>query len=195
MDGFFVNLLLFVSGQLAAWHYLRTGRPAIGFAATVLLWGLLDAWLVARHAYRQEGAPWSWLLVGFQGVAVATVAMLVFGLWRRRWSRTARARGKWFGAGLQQYLRGELDAAAATFLRLVRCDPWDAAAWLALGNVRRAQGKNRDASRCYRTALRVDATGAYRDHANLQLGRVSQSRATPGRVSPGRASQDRTAAG
>lgn len=172
MDGFLVNLLLFAAGQIAAWHYLRTGRLMVGFGATLLLWCLLDAWLVARYAYRLDGPPWSWLLVGFQATAVATLAMLVFGLWRRRWSPTARARGRWFGTGIEQYLRGDLTAAMGTFRRLLRSDPWDAAAWLALGNVLRSQGRLRQARACYRSAQRVDRMGAYKDHARLQLARA-----------------------
>ncbi len=183
MNGFLVNLLLFVGGQFAAWHYLRTGRLAVGFGATVLLWGLLDAWLVAHYAYRLDGPPWSWLLVGFQATAVATLGTLVFGLWRRRWSKTARERTRWFGLGLAEYLRGDLPAAIATFRKLLRCDPWDAAAWLALGNVLRGQGNLRKARACYRNALRVDRDGVYRDHARLQLARAAEP--STGRASAG----------
>lgn len=172
MDGFFANLLLLVVAQLAAWQFLRTGRWLLGALATALLWSLLDAWLVAKFVFANDAPPWTYLLVGFQATATATVGLWAFAVWRRRWSRTARARSQWFARGLTHYLRGEVAAAEQVFVRLVRCDPGDAAAWAALGNVLRSRGRMSRAARCYRRALRVDQRGSHRDHVRLQMARL-----------------------
>ncbi|MFM1873269.1 MAG: Tetratricopeptide repeat [Planctomycetota bacterium] len=171
-----VNLVLLLAAQAAAWHYLRTGRILVGAVATALLWSLLDGWLIAKFVYRLEQPPYAYLLVAFQAVAIATIALLAFGLWRRRYSGTARRRTEWFGKGLASYLRGEHAAAIAVFRRLVRCDPWDPAAWAALGNVLRSQGQVGAARRCYARALRVDRNGTHKDHVRQQLRRVEGSR-------------------
>ncbi len=178
MGDFLVNLLLFAAGQLAAWYYLRTGRVVVGFVATALLWLLLDGWLVSRYVFRVDGPPWSWLLVAFHATAVAVVAMLLLGLWRKRWSATARNRPSLFAAALELHLCGDYAAAARAFRRLVRNDPWDAAARLGLGNAERRLGRLDAARRAYRSALRVDIEGRYRELARMQIDRVRRPRRT-----------------
>lgn len=175
VDGFLVNLVLLAAAQAAAWHYLRTGRIVIGAVATALLWCLLDGWLIAKYVYRLDQPPYAYLLVAFQAVAAATLGLLAFGQWRRRYSATARHRTEWFGKGLASYLRGEHAAASAVFRRLVRCDPWDPAAWAALGNVLRSQGQLGAARRCYARSLRVDRNGTHRDHVRQQQARLSRA--------------------
>ena len=49
-------LLAFAIGQAAAWYYLRSGRFVVGFTATVVLWGALDWWLVARYVLGHDEA-------------------------------------------------------------------------------------------------------------------------------------------
>ncbi len=181
MDGFFANLLLLLVAQSAAWQFLRTGRVWLGAIATALLWCLLDAWLVARYVFAHAEPPWTYLLVGFQATAAAILALWGFAAWRRRWSRTARQRPQWFVRGLTHYLRGEVAAAEQVFVRLVRCDPCDAAAWAALGNVLRHRGQAGRARRCYRRALRVDLRGSHRDHVRLQLARLPATAGRPRR--------------
>lgn len=178
VDGFVVNLVLLLAAQAAAWHYLRTGRIAIGAVATALLWSLLDGWLIAKFVYRLEQPPYTYLLAAFQAVALATIALLAFGLWRRRYSATARRRTEWFAKGLASYLRGEHAVAVGVFRRLVRCDPWDPAAWAALGNVLRSHGQVAAARSCYARALRVDRIGTHKDHVRQQLARVARARGT-----------------
>lgn len=172
MDGFFANLLLLLVAQSAAWQFLRTGRLLLGATATALLWSLLDAWLVAKYVFGHGEPPWTYLLVGFQASAAAVLALWGFAAWRRRYSRTAKARQQWFVRGLTHYLRGEAAAAERVFVQLVRCDPADAAAWAALGNVLRSRGQAGRARRCYQRALRVDLRGSHRDHVRLQLARL-----------------------
>lgn len=160
---FLPNLLAFVLGQAAAWYYLRSGRFWLGVGATVLLWLSLDWWLVARYVLAVEPVELRLPAAALQALAVATVGALAFGLWRRRWSAVARARTRHFGDGLSAYLRSDYAAARATFTRLVRSNPWDAAAWIALGDVLARSGQPGKAQRCYRRASAVDTQRAYVD--------------------------------
>jgi cytochrome c-type biogenesis protein CcmH/NrfG len=163
------NLALFAAGQAASWVYMHTGRRWIGITATVLLWVLGDWYLVAKHVYEVEGVPLMLPLLALQVVAVLTVAALLIGQWRRRWSGTARQRTALFTTAIAAYLQGNLAASSATLRRLVRNDPWDAAAWVAFGNVMLRAGKVRRARRCYRRALGVDTGEAFVDFVRHQL--------------------------
>lgn len=156
-------LLAFALGQAAAWYYLRSGRVVAGLAATVMLWGALDWWVVGRYVLGHDEAALRLPAVVLQGAAAATVAALAAGLWRRRWSRAARARRDRFAEALHAYLRSDYAAARGAFTRLVRTDPWDAAAWIALGDVFARTGVRRRARRCYRRAGAVDTAGAFTD--------------------------------
>lgn len=166
------TLLAFVAGQAAAWYYLRTGRFWLGAAATIVLWSLFDWWAVARFVFAagpdELRVPASLL----QAVAVLTMLALLFAQWRRRWSSTARHRRAHFTAGLTQLLRSDYAAARATFARLVRTDPWDTAAWIALGDVHRHDGKPARAKRCYRRAAAVDIDRTHADLLKLQQERL-----------------------
>ncbi|MBL8726991.1 MAG: hypothetical protein JNM25_01080 [Planctomycetes bacterium] len=160
-DQLWPNLVLFAAGQAAAWYYLHTGRTRIGTAVTVALWVLADWFLVAKYVFRVTGADLVLPLVSLQVVAGATVLALSFAQWRRRRSAVARQRQALFAAGLTAYLRADHGEAEATFRRLVRSDPWDSAAWIALGNVLARAGRPKPARRCYRRALGVDASRQY----------------------------------
>lgn len=170
---FLPNLLAFVVGLAAALYYLRSGRVWIGVAATLLLWVLLDWWLVERYVWAADAVDLVLPATLLQATAAATSGALVWQLWRRRWSTVARARTSHFGDGLAAYLRSDYDAARAAFTRLVRCDPWDAAAWIALGDVWGRCGKPKKARRCYGRAGAVDTQRAFADL--LQLRRASAS--------------------
>jgi hypothetical protein len=175
---FLLVFVSFVVGQLAAWSYLRTGRFLPGFVATVLLWSLLDWWLVARFVFAVDLAELRWPAAALQAVAVTTAAVLLFGRWRRRWSAAARQRTERFGAGMSQYLRGDYAAARTTFAGLVRTDPWDAAAWIGLGDVHARTGQLRRARRCYRRASGVDTSGEHTELLQkLRLPALARARA------------------
>lgn len=155
------TVLLFALGTAAALYYLRTGRFWAGVLITALLWSSADLALLRRFVYGDLGG---WFQVGIVGVLVtggSATAWLVFQLWRRRYSAPARSRLALFRGGLVAYLRGDLATAAATFVRLVRCDPWDAAAWCALANVHARAGRPRRARWCRARAAAVDR-GPYR---------------------------------
>ncbi|HEX5053460.1 MAG TPA: hypothetical protein VFZ65_16905 [Planctomycetota bacterium] len=179
-DHFLPNLLLFVAGQAAAWYYLRTGRFLIGASATAALWLLADWFVLAKFVFGTDPADLLLPLWSLQIVALGTVAALALARWRRRWSRTARQRPALFQAGVAQYLRADYEAASATLRRLVRADPWDAAAWIALGNVFSRQVQPRRARACYRRAAAVDTARAYGDLLEQQGRRVPRDRVSSG---------------
>ena len=174
-DQFLPNLSVFVLGQAAAWYYLRTGRFWIGTVSTAALWVLADLLLVARFVFGVSSQDLALPLFLLQGVALGTLAALLLALWRRRWSATARARPQLFAAAMAQYLRCDHVAAESTFRRLTRADPWDVAAWTALGNVLAASAQPQRARRCYRRAARVDTSRRFADFLQQQEGRLVQA--------------------
>ncbi len=174
------TLLAFVAGQAAAWFYLRTGRFWLGAAATIALWCLFDWWAVARFVFAAAPEELRLAAALLQGVAALTIAALLFAQWRRRWSKAARQRTAHFTAGLTQFLRSDYAAARGTFSRLVRTDPWDTAAWIALGDVHRHDGRPARAARCYRRASAVDVGHVHADllqlqHERLRAGQLASS--------------------
>ena len=170
------NLLAFCAGQAAAWFYLRTGRVLIGASSTIALWSLLDWWVLAKALFAAEPRDLVLPAALLQAVAVATVVALCFSRWRRRWSQAARQRPARFTAGLTQLLRSDYGAARTTFARLVRTDPWDVAAWIALGDVHRHSGQSARAKRCYRRAAAVDIQRAHADLLRLNQERLRERR-------------------
>ena len=167
-DQFLPNLSVFVLGQAAAWYYLRTGRFWIGAASTAALWVLADVLLVARFVFGVSTQDLALPLFLLQAVALGTAAALLLAQWRRRWSATARARPQLFAAAMQQYLRCDHVAAASTLRRLTRADPWDVAAWTALGNVLAKASQPQRARRCYRRAAQVDTGRRFADFLQHQ---------------------------
>ena len=165
------DLLLFLTGQACAWFYLRTGRFWVGFAGTALLWGLLDAWLLLQFVFVVDGPLAFQVLCALRATAGALVLCLGYAQWRRRWSAAAKQRDARFAAGTVQFLRADFAAAKATFLGLVRTDPWDAIAWIWLGDVCARSGEPIRARRCYHRAAGVDTEKVCADL--LQLGRLS----------------------
>jgi hypothetical protein len=165
---FLPDLLLFAAAQVAAWTWLHTGRVWLGGGAMVVLWSLADWVVVQRLVYGASAeslAPWSWPL---RGVAIVVTCWLLRDLWARRWSRTAKQRPVLFRAGLEAYLRDELEPARQTFTRLVRSDPCDTAAWIALGSVLARSGRPRRARRCFRRARAVDRQAEHGHLLDLQ---------------------------
>jgi len=156
VDAFLPNLVVFAVGQATAWFHLRTGRWLAGGLLSAVVWILADWALVAKHAFDAKGVH-LWLpLLAMQGTALGAGLWLGARWWWRRRSPTGRQRPELFRDGLAAYLRGDLEAAAATFRRLVRNDPWDAAAWIAAGNVARRAGRLTQAKRCWWRGLGVD---------------------------------------
>lgn len=169
LESFLPNLALFVAGQAAAWFYLRTGRLWLGGVAMATMWIAADWALVARYVFDDVGGQFRVALLVMQVAVILMLIAVAFAQWRRRWSKTARNRGRLFGQGMERYLRGAHDESRQIFVRLVRSDPWDAAAWLALGNVLHRLRQPAAARRCYRRCLRVDVNAEYGDLAKVQL--------------------------
>jgi tetratricopeptide (TPR) repeat protein len=167
---FLPNLLAFLLGQAVAWRYLRTGRTWVGGLLTLGVWSLLDAWLLARYVFAVEPVLLRALAGSLQGLALAAAARLAFTLWRRRWSAAAKDRPERFRAAMAAYLRGEWEQARAEYRGLVRVDPWDAAAWLGLGDTLARSGDAKGARRCYGRAAGVDVGKQYADLLQLRQG-------------------------
>ena len=199
MESFLPNLVLFVAGQAAAWFYLRTGRLWIGAGAMAWLWIAADWAVLAKYVFAATDTHFRLSLLAMQLGAVVTVAALGIAWWRRRWSKTAKARGELFARGLEFYLGGDHEQARLTFRRLVRSDPWDAAAWLALGNTLRRLGRDAAARRCYRRCRHVDLGSEYADLAKAMSGaavvgvEVEDARSLADGSSPAAPSRPRTA--
>lgn len=168
---FLPNLLVFAIGVAAAIYYMRSGRAGIGLSALVLTCVLFDWWLLARYVQASEAPELQLPALALQAVALGTAALLAWQLWRRRYSATARARTQHFGQGMSQFLQNDYAGARATFTRLVRSDPWDVAAWIALGDALARDNKRPQSVRCYRRAHAVDTAGAYADLLSLRRGR------------------------
>jgi hypothetical protein len=158
-----LNLFAFLVGQIAALSYLRSGRTWLGLTGIVASWLLLDGWLVARFIYAASPDELRLLAASLQLVSALLVGSLAWALWRRRWSTAAGKRTERFAVGMAQYLRSEYPAARATFTGLVRTDPWDTAAWIALGDVLAHSGQGKRARGCYRRARAVDVQRAFSD--------------------------------
>ena len=184
VESFLANLALFVAGQAAAWYYLRTGRLWWGGLSMAVLWVAADWAVVARYVFGDTGAHYRTALLVLQLTAIATVVALGVALWRRRWSATARQRGELFAEGTRHYLASRHEAARAMFVRLVRADPWDAAAWLALGNAQRRLGQTAASRRSYRRCRRVDLAGEYAELAAALAAPPARPAATPAAAEP-----------
>lgn len=176
VDVLWANLAVFAVGQLIAVGYLRTGRFWLGMAATVALWATLDWWLVGRFVFAFDLSAQRLPVLGLQ---VTTLLVTVSWTWarlRRRAGRTARTER--YRSGMQQLLTGDAAAAAQTFRTLTWTDPWDAAAWVGLGDALRRTGAARGARRAYRRAEAVDVGGALADllgHRRAMLAVVPRS--------------------
>lgn len=168
---FLPNVVAFLVGQVAAWHYLRTGRTWVGGLATLGVWLLLDAWLLARYVYAADVATLRSLAGALQLLAAATALRLLQQLWRRHRSPAARERIHRHRGALVSYLRGDWAAAVAGYRALVRTDPWDAAAWIGLGDALARTGNRKAADRCYWRAAGVDVGKAHADLLQLRRGR------------------------
>ncbi|MBL8730873.1 MAG: hypothetical protein JNN13_00705 [Planctomycetes bacterium] len=169
VDSFAPNLVVFLAGQVAAWWNLRTGRLFVGGVTSVLLWLLADWWLLQRYVFGGQGVAASVPLLSMQFLALFAVVAQCAAQWRRRRSATSRQRSRLFGDGLVAFMRSDHATAFTTFRRLVRNDPWDAASWLALGDVCAELGQAGRARRCYRRARGVDLGKDYRDLLLLRL--------------------------
>lgn len=155
------TLVVAALGQAAAVVYLRTGRFWVGLIATAGLWIAIDWWLLQRYLYEVPVSAQRLPAATVQAIALLTVLAL---LWAavRRW-RSRRHRQQRFADGMRAFLADDLGAARRSFRQLVWSDPWDAGAWIALGDVLRADRKNGPARRCYRQAAAVDGVGRYAD--------------------------------
>ena len=180
-DLFWPSAALSALGVATAVFCLRSGMVVRGLLLLTVLAVAADVALVARYVYSDRGAWFSLSLWTLQLAAAASAAWLLAALVRRRWSADARRREELFAAGFQHYLRDELAAARGLFRRLLRANPWDVAAMVALANVTWREGRAGRARILLRRARRLDRTHSYAAFIGEQLRRM-EGPATEGAV-------------
>lgn len=185
-DQFLPNAAIAAVGFATAFYWLRSGMVPRGIALLVVLAVSADIALVARFVYSERGAWFHTGLWTLQSVALVTGSWLLLALVRRRWSADARRREELFAAGFQHYLRDEFASARDLFARILRADPWDVPAAVALANVSWRQGRPRRARTLLRRARQIDRAGIYRDFIGEQLRRIAVAgAASPTAAQPG----------
>ncbi len=178
-EAFLPNLLIFAFGQLVAWGYLRTGLVWRGALLLVFGWITADVALVARLAFDDRGWLFITSLLLMQTHALAEGLLFAFGRLRRRWPRWRRERPLRFREAVLAYLRNDLESAATIQRQLLRRDPWDFDATLALATVLARAGKARRARSLFRRARALDGEGRFADVIRLELERFAVRRAAP----------------
>jgi tetratricopeptide (TPR) repeat protein len=178
-ESFLFNLAVFAAGQLVAYLYLRTGRPQRGLTLMVGCWILADVVLLEKFAFQRTDLLFSGALLALQCWSLLEVAVYTYGRWHRRRRKTREQRAKGFRSGYDSYLRDDLPAAIAAFRRLVRLDPWDLQARLALGTALARAGQQRRARAAFRAARSLDVRGEYRDAIGDELARFRGARPVP----------------
>lgn len=168
-DAFWPNFVLFLLGQVAAWGYLRTGLGGRGAWVLVLTWVLADVALVARFGYDHVGSVYVGSLAGMQFVAVAAFGAFLFARVRRRLKGVVGRVAALRRAGFVAYLRGDLEVAIDKFGRILRLDPWDTSARVALGTALLRQGRARPGRRILRSVRGLDRAGSYTHAVQSEL--------------------------
>lgn len=170
---FGANLAFFLLAQVVAWLYLRTGLVTRGLVVLIATWVLADLALVLRFAYGVTDEPYVASLGVMQAIAVAEAIRLTWRGLRRRRASFREWRTTSYREAMIAFLRNELDAARDGLLLLVRADPWDLPARLALGVVLARQGRTRAARRQFTGARRLDRKRRYADAIEIETRRLS----------------------
>jgi len=183
-DQFLPNAAICAAGLATAIFWLRTGMVQRGFALLAALAIATDVALVGRFVYADRGAWFFAALWLLQSAAALATACLLVALARRRWSADARRRDELFAAGFQHYLRDELSPARDLFARILRTNPWDVAATVAMANVCWRQGRRARAMRLMQRARRLDRGSGYTDFIGEQSRRIGQGPVRRGLAPP-----------
>lgn len=173
-DAFLPNLLVFVLGQIAAWGYVRTGLVVRGALAMVVCWAAADFALVARFAYSETGTPYRAALLVMQVWSLVEFVFFVTGRWMRRSPARRAERARLLREAGIHWLRDEADAARPIYTRLVRRDPWDAAAALGLATLHVENGDSRKARTWLHRVRAVDTEKAFADVVEHELARLAE---------------------
>jgi hypothetical protein len=171
-DQFLPSALLAAAGVATALYLLRSGMVRRGLLLLATVAVAADVAVVARFVFGERA---TWFLGGLWTLQLASLGAavwLVLALLRRRWSADARRRRELFAAAFQHYLRDEFGPARSLLRRILRADPWDVAASIALADVRWRQGQPVRALRLLRRARRLDRPMAYADFAAEQVRRI-----------------------
>jgi tetratricopeptide (TPR) repeat protein len=171
-DSFLANLLIFVIGQAAAWGNMRTGRVVRGLALMVGAWALADLALMFRFVFESMRASYLPVLVVLQAWSLVEAALLGHGRLRRRSWRRRPARLALYREAFEHYLRNDLPAARSLQQRLVRRDPWDTEATLALATTLARAGERKKARKLFRRARAIDLEARFHDVIADELDRI-----------------------
>ncbi|MEO0480133.1 MAG: hypothetical protein AAF196_11695 [Planctomycetota bacterium] len=170
-DSLWLNLLLFVCGQIAGWSILRSGLVVTGVAVLAVLWIAADLALVLRFVLDDQGAAYLASLWITQLTALGAAAGY-FGLRIRTARDSARLAARQDISEIQRLLlRAERDEAVVRLRKLVRRDPWHVAARILLASELRERGKLGAAKRLLQGARRID-DGAYLDLIEAEAKRL-----------------------
>ncbi|MFK7738870.1 MAG: hypothetical protein AB8H80_01005 [Planctomycetota bacterium] len=161
VDAVVANVVLFLVGQVFAWLYLRSGRFAVGAAAMISLWVCIDWWLVQRYLLGGEPSKQVLPLLLLQLTVVLVAGAYLWACVRRR--RGAAERTERYRAVTRHMLAGELKQAAVDYRALCWTDPWDASAWLGLGDALRRSDDLQGSARAYARAAGVDVDKQFAD--------------------------------
>lgn len=147
-DSLPINLVIFLTGQLVAYLYLRTGRRQRGLALMIGGWILVDVALVQRFAFGKVDEVYYSALVAMQAWSTLEFLGYFYSRIRRRRKAVLARRDLEFRSGFQAYLRNDLEPAIAAFRGIVRRDPWDLPVMVALATALARTGEPR---RCRRS--------------------------------------------
>ncbi|MBK8979285.1 MAG: hypothetical protein IPM29_25590 [Planctomycetes bacterium] len=173
-DSTLANLGLFVAAQLVVWAYLGSGLVVRGVVLLVASWVLGDVALVSRFVFGETGWPYVASLLGMQGLTLFEVVRLAHGQWQRRSPRRQAERERSFRAASVAFMCDDIAGAERGFARLVRRDPWELRARLALARIRVLQQRPSSARRLLIAARRLDRDGDFRDWIDLELGALAR---------------------
>jgi len=174
-DSFFANVAVFLLGQVAAWGYMNTGLWWRGVLMLCGSWVLADVALVARFAY-EHGDLFISALIAMQAVCVIGLFLFTYGRIRRRLPVVVAARERRFRTAFLLYLHDEIAAATRIYRKLVRTDPWDLPARVALGTVLARLGARRRSRWLLRTARGLDRDQRFEDVIADELRRGARPR-------------------
>lgn len=170
-DSLALNLLVFLLAQATVWGYLRTGLVRRGVLVLVGSWVLGDVALLARFAFGEVGSLYQGALFGLWALTLVEAGRFGWGRWRRRRPEAREQRHAEFQRGTRLWMSDEIEAADGIFAGLVRRDPWDLRARLALAQLRVAQDRPANARRLLQAARHLDRRRHFDDLIRYELSR------------------------
>ncbi|MCA8955968.1 MAG: hypothetical protein KDC87_07835 [Planctomycetes bacterium] len=178
------NLVLFTAGQVVAYLSLRTGRRVRGLALLMGAWVLADIALLQRFAFGRADWVFYTALLAWQLWSLFELIAFITARIRRSRPSTLLRREALYRAGFTHYLRDELPEAIANFRQILRRDPWDVPAALALGTASARAGDLSGARTWLRTARALDVDGEFTDAIGDEISRLLGAASNPPEPDP-----------